>query len=116
GARESSESTATAANQSATTNLPNIFKSETALAKAKAPDIVNAAASASAATGTAENVSAGLSSGPDEAESDRKSTRLNSSHVSNSYAVFCLKKTDKANDFEFGHIKRINDEKYDMKH
>src|SRR5699024_11523454 len=24
--------------------------------------------------------------------SDRKSTRLNSSHVSNSYAVFCLKK------------------------
>src|SRR5699024_11607008 len=24
---------------------------------------------------------------------DRKSTRLNSSHVSNSYAVFCLKKT-----------------------
>src|SRR5699024_8199581 len=27
-----------------------------------------------------------------EAESDRKSTRLNSSHVSISYAVFCLKK------------------------
>src|SRR5699024_10317981 len=25
---------------------------------------------------------------------DRKSTRLNSSHVSNSYAVFCLKKTN----------------------
>src|SRR5699024_11398346 len=25
-------------------------------------------------------------------EADRKSTRLNSSHVSNSYAVFCLKK------------------------
>src|SRR5699024_12473544 len=25
-------------------------------------------------------------------EGDRKSTRLNSSHVSNSYAVFCLKK------------------------
>src|SRR5207249_6505624 len=25
-------------------------------------------------------------------EVDRKSTRLNSSHVSNSYAVFCLKK------------------------
>src|SRR5699024_4331296 len=64
----------TAANQSATTNLPNIFKSETALAKAKAPDIVNAAASASATTGTAENVSAGLSSGPDEAESSEEST------------------------------------------
>src|SRR5439155_6798743 len=28
----------------------------------------------------------------DEAESDRKSTRLNSSHVAISYAVFCLKK------------------------
>src|SRR5207249_8032969 len=27
---------------------------------------------------------------------DRKSTRLNSSHVSNSYAVFCLKKNTKA--------------------
>src|SRR5699024_12622053 len=27
-----------------------------------------------------------------EAEQDRKSTRLNSSHVSTSYAVFCLKK------------------------
>src|SRR5699024_12261810 len=28
--------------------------------------------------------------------SDRKSTRLNSSHVSISYAVFCLKKTTKS--------------------
>src|SRR5699024_11476495 len=28
----------------------------------------------------------------DELKSDRKSTRLNSSHVSISYAVFCLKK------------------------
>src|SRR3712207_8181054 len=27
--------------------------------------------------------------------SDRKSTRLNSSHANISYAVFCLKKTDK---------------------
>src|SRR5436309_10937920 len=27
-----------------------------------------------------------------DAEQDRKSTRLNSSHVKNSYAVFCLKK------------------------
>ena len=27
-----------------------------------------------------------------EENQDRKSTRLNSSHVSNSYAVFCLKK------------------------
>src|SRR5438067_4676033 len=29
---------------------------------------------------------------PDPTELDRKSTRLNSSHVSISYAVFCLKK------------------------
>src|SRR5699024_11260196 len=31
----------------------------------------------------------------DPAGSDRKSTRLNSSHVSTSYAVFCLKKKTK---------------------
>src|SRR5690606_42053684 len=30
--------------------------------------------------------------GPDRREQDRKSTRLNSSHVKISYAVFCLKK------------------------
>src|SRR5699024_11260151 len=30
-----------------------------------------------------------------QSESDRKSTRLNSSHVSISYAVFCLKKKNK---------------------
>src|SRR5699024_12847452 len=30
-------------------------------------------------------------------EKDRKSTRLNSSHVSISYAVFCLKKKNKTN-------------------
>src|SRR5690349_23772309 len=29
---------------------------------------------------------------PADVERDRKSTRLNSSHVENSYAVFCLKK------------------------
>src|SRR5688500_19178236 len=29
---------------------------------------------------------------------DRKSTRLNSSHLVNSYAVFCLKKKNKQND------------------
>src|SRR5438874_9803804 len=31
----------------------------------------------------------------DNTGSDRKSTRLNSSHVENSYAVFCLKKKNK---------------------
>src|SRR5690242_8870818 len=34
---------------------------------------------------------------PEEAELDRKSTRLNSSHMSISYAVFCLKKKKKKN-------------------
>src|SRR5690554_7570605 len=32
---------------------------------------------------------------PEELEKDRKSTRLNSSHVRISYAVFCLKKKKK---------------------
>src|SRR5438874_3968607 len=32
---------------------------------------------------------------PDAVEGDRKSTRLNSSHVEISYAVFCLKKKKK---------------------
>ena len=72
GARDSSDSTATAANQSATSNLPNIFKSQTALASAKVPDIVNA--SASATTGTVNNVSAGLTSGADEAAPSEGST------------------------------------------
>src|SRR3989442_11317124 len=34
-------------------------------------------------------------SGTGDAEGDRKSTRLNSSHVRISYAVFCLKKKNK---------------------
>src|SRR5437667_6675797 len=33
-----------------------------------------------------------------EAEADRKSTRLNSSHITSSYAVFCLKKKHIRND------------------
>src|SRR5699024_11800386 len=36
------------------------------------------------------------------APSDRKSTRLNSSHVSISYAVFCLKKKELSTDLGFG--------------
>src|SRR5215469_17436408 len=34
---------------------------------------------------------------------DRKSTRLNSSHVENSYAVFCLKKKNKNTPHNIGH-------------
>src|SRR5690606_39508964 len=33
----------------------------------------------------------------DAIDKDRKSTRLNSSHVKNSYAVFCLKKKNQTN-------------------
>src|SRR3989440_8288011 len=36
---------------------------------------------------------------PDSAHRDRKSTRLNSSHDQISYAVFCLKKKKKKDDF-----------------
>src|SRR5215211_8221826 len=38
---------------------------------------------------------------------DRKSTRLNSSHTVNSYAVFCLKKKKKAHTYYFLHKKKI---------
>src|SRR3712207_8520052 len=34
---------------------------------------------------------------------DRKSTRLNSSHANISYAVFCLKKTNKADEVNVAH-------------
>src|SRR6267142_2215307 len=39
---------------------------------------------------------------------DRKSTRLNSSHMSISYAVFCLKKKKKANSLDLKKIKLKN--------
>src|SRR5437868_9196218 len=39
----------------------------------------------------------------DDATGDRKSTRLNSSHVSISYAVFCLKKKKKYKNASIGH-------------
>src|SRR6266513_4922601 len=39
---------------------------------------------------------------------DRKSTRLNSSHVSISYAVFCLKKKKKINEFLTSSKKKKN--------
>src|SRR5438876_6862064 len=41
---------------------------------------------------------------------DRKSTRLNSSHPSISYAVFCLKKKKKNNKKHQTNIKQINNE------
>src|SRR3712207_9308494 len=40
----------------------------------------------------AREMSMAVHSSPDQCGSDRKSTRLNSSHANISYAVFCLKK------------------------
>ncbi|MDN5806056.1 MAG: NlpC/P60 family protein [Brevibacterium sp.] len=64
GARASSDSNANVANQSATSNLPNIFKSQTAVASTQVPSVVNVSsgASAAASTGAVHPVSAGLSS------------------------------------------------------
>src|SRR5215475_3701503 len=41
-----------------------------------------------------------------EQRGDRKSTRLNSSHVKSSYAVFCLKKKKKKKKTTFNHKKK----------
>src|SRR5437868_10497480 len=49
------------------------------------------------------------------AELDRKSTRLNSSHVSISYAVFCLKKKKKHNHL-VPNIKQFNSQHADNKY
>src|SRR5690606_41940045 len=47
------------------------------------------------AVGGLEDARDGVGAGSDQPE-DRKSTRLNSSHVKISYAVFCLKKKKKS--------------------
>src|SRR5690606_40003352 len=47
--------------------------------------------STNSSVGSLENAPAGYV-GLDDLDEDRKSTRLNSSHVKISYAVFCLKK------------------------
>src|SRR5690554_7785997 len=51
-----------------------------------------AAAGAGGGVATGRGVRVRARSGTDRARRDRKSTRLNSSHVRISYAVFCLKK------------------------
>src|SRR5438874_4443832 len=48
-----------------------------------------------------------LTSSGNGARSDRKSTRLNSSHVEISYAVFCLKKKK----YKYNHRSVVQDEK-----
>src|SRR5690625_7463235 len=45
-----------------------------------------------ASVSSIRSCNASSASSPTKATSDRKSTRLNSSHVAISYAVFCLKK------------------------
>jgi len=40
----------------------------------------------------------------EEAEADRKSTRLNSSHITISYAVFCLKKKKQQASVQHDHL------------
>src|SRR5437868_7723780 len=45
---------------------------------------------------------------PDAPEADRKSTRLNSSHVSISYAVFCLKKKKKNHNIKILYDTQLN--------
>lgn len=60
GARDSSDSAASVANQSASSNLPNIFKSQTALAATQVPATVNVSAQPASATVTP--ASAGLTS------------------------------------------------------
>src|SRR5690349_22292481 len=49
-------------------------------------------ASASASAGMPDTISPALPAAKEKSCPDRKSTRLNSSHVEISYAVFCLKK------------------------
>src|SRR5437868_9619987 len=67
-----------------------LFRSETRHAPAQLPDSVRSRRHPSDRRG--ERTTAIARSTPHVRRSDRKSTRLNSSHVSISYAVFCLKK------------------------
>src|SRR5699024_12851749 len=53
--------------------------------------------SSSRPTHSIPRASTATNSAPETRREDRKSTRLNSSHVSISYAVFCLKKKTKQN-------------------
>src|SRR5207249_5522605 len=79
--------------------LAGFLLSGVALTQQQLRAVVPAQASASANRFYSPGVDAGdyvyisgQSPLPAREQQDRKSTRLNSSHVSNSYAVFCLKK------------------------
>src|SRR5689334_23906165 len=69
----------------------------TTLFRSRCPGHPDAAALADGAAGLSRLHVARAIPRPRPEESDRKSTRLNSSHSSISYAVFCLKKKKKQN-------------------
>src|SRR2546426_4166598 len=71
--------------------LPISFQSQTKPTHAGMP-ISRAASSAIRASVELLKVSKSIRSAPASLKRDRKSTRLNSSHLVISYAVFCLKK------------------------
>src|SRR5699024_12246401 len=71
--------------------LPGVLEDETDRIRMRRRRFITAAGVA-AATGATAGCGNLYSSDPDVLTLDRKSTRLNSSHVSISYAVFCLKK------------------------
>src|SRR5690349_24254020 len=54
-----------------------------------------------------ERIMGAIANEPAEPGPDRKSTRLNSSHVEISYAVFCLKKKKKNNKYTTNTLKTV---------
>src|SRR5690349_22060547 len=73
-----------------------LFRSRVGGASSEAAGAAGVAAGAGAAAAAAASDAAGAAAGAFCAK-DRKSTRLNSSHVEISYAVFCLKKKKNTN-------------------
>src|SRR5256885_12993564 len=62
--------------------------------------------SANTASSTANKPTEAICGRPAESFTDRKSTRLNSSHLVISYAVFCLKKKKKKGPLDIPHVHR----------
>src|SRR5207249_9255326 len=71
-----------------------LFRSQTPAANPQQPPAAKARAASPAGAQKAPAAKTGPATKP-RTQRDRKSTRLNSSHVSISYAVFCLKKKKK---------------------
>src|SRR5438874_7895617 len=62
------------------------------------------------AAGVRSSGAGAVAGGPVSDSTDRKSTRLNSSHVERAYAVFCLKKKRRAHEGEARSGKRDEDD------